>query len=175
MDFYCTPQGLLDLVRQFAPIHLDPCPGPAGWTGAVHEFRLDRGENGIDASWAEKTDDCPGFGVAFVNPPYGRGHLDLWAPKIVEEIRKGQEVIALLPANLEVDAWQKHLLPWADTLCFLRGRPKFIDPATMLPTENTGTKGNVVAYFGDRSKAFVRAFSEIGHLAKPLLWATEAP
>lgn len=160
-DLWCTPREILDLVEEVGRITLDPCPGPKGWTGAASELRLDEGNDGLDTDWyGHWYEDLGGMGLAFVNPPFGRGHLDLWAPKIAAEARRGLEVIAVLPATPGPAWWQDHVTT-AQAICFLRGRPKFLLPETLKP-KSTGTKDCAIAYWGDRARRFARVFAPHG-------------
>lgn len=140
-----TPDDFLDLVRMHGPIMLDPCSSADNPTKAANFFT--EADDGLERPW-----DVPG--LIYVNPPYGR-ELRWWAPKIALEGAGGSEIIALLPARTDTNWFQKHIAR-ADVLCFWSGRLTFRgapDPA-LFPS--------VVAYFGDRAKAFKRVFTGKG-------------
>lgn len=179
-DLWLTPKWLLELVGQMGRILLDPCPGTPGWTGALREIRLDAGEDGLERDWMSAIQEMQRprapldrelgdeyHGVVYVNPPYGRGHLDLWGPKIELEAMslcsRGLEIVALLPAT-PGPVWFQQLAPHADVILFMRGRPRFVHPNPLRKPNakdtQTGTKDTAVFYFGDRAKAFLRIFNE---------------
>lgn len=162
-DHYCTPTWFLERVRRVAPIALDPCPGPKGWTGAAEEIRLDRGEDGLALSWADRS----GGGLVFVNPPYGRGHPPLWAKKVAAEVDAGSEVLALVRGNLSTGWWQDFYAPRLAAFCIPRGRICFVDPATMEPEDGGGRFDSMVAYYGDRTHRFRAAFWDLGWVVRP--------
>lgn len=165
-DLWLTPPWLLDLVREVDDIALDPCPGPAGWVRATSELRLDKGDDGLATDWyAHWAEDLRRLGLVFVNPPYGPGHLPLWAPKILSEAERGaaegMEIVALLPATPSPE-WFHLLAPKADAICFLAGRPKFWSPETLEESCGPGTKDSAVFYFGERARRFRRVFQPKG-------------
>lgn len=168
-DLFCTPRNVLDLVEDIAPIAIDPSPGPRGWTHATLELRLEDGNDGLDSDWFALWHETLGeAGLVYCNPPFGRGHLDLWAKKIAHEADRGVEIVALLPAT-PGPAWCQFLAPRADAICFWRGRLKFLDPRTLKPyllrdkrtgkdRESSGDTDTALFYFGERAKRFDRAF-----------------
>lgn len=147
-----TPEWLLDLVRQIGAIGLDPATDATNPTKAGATFTP--AEDGLSRPWA-------GRGLVYVNPPYSRGESPMWAEKILAEAKAGAEIVALLPARTDTRWWHDCIAMLADAVCFLRGRPRFIDG------DNGGADGagkfpSAVAYFGDRAKAFRRAFAGVG-------------
>ena len=144
-----TPKRVLDVVRKFDAIAVDPCTtidNPAGakryWT------ELD---DGLAKSWAP--------GLAFVNPPYSRGQLILWMDKCVREARSGSEAIALIPSDLGSRAGTLAAYT-ADALCFVKGRLSFGSPDGQLP--QGAKQPSVLVYWGERSKRFAAVFTELG-------------
>jgi len=60
---------------------------------------------------------------AFCNPPYTRDIL-VWCEKFAEQARRGNTVIALLPAKTGTQWWAQGVVPYADII-FLTGRIPF--------------------------------------------------
>jgi len=156
-DLWLTPPGLISLVWKVGSIDLDPCAGlPHGWVRARHEYRLDRGQDGLTMNWR----DALMAGLVYVNPPYGPGHLRLWARKVAEEANQGIPIIALLPATTGPGWWHDFIIPAFDVILFIRGRPKFVSPRT-LKVAGSGTKDSAFVYFGPDRKRFREVFK--GH------------
>ena len=145
---YFTPEEVLKLVRATAAdgvIGLDPCTSPDNPCKARDAWTITH--NGLTQSWAD-------LGLVYVNPPYGAS-LGAWALKIRDEAAKGAEIIACLPARTDT-AWFRISVAKADAVCFWWGRIKFSGSANSAPFPS------VFAYFGDRAKAFRRAFEGRG-------------
>jgi len=58
------------------------------------------------------------------NPPYGRGEIEPFVRKAIEERDKGATTVMLLPASTDTDWWHKYVLQ-ANQLIFLKGRIRF--------------------------------------------------
>ena len=138
-----TPPELLGLVASMeGGITLDPCAGE--FIGG--EFHLT--EDGLSRSWASP-------GVTFCNPPYSR-RLPLWTAKVVAEAALGQEIVLLVPARTDTRWWHRDIAARADAICFLKGRLHFDGAKCGAPFPSA------VCYYGERTKAFVRAFAGKG-------------
>ena len=70
-----TPDGLLDVIRRYRPIRLDPCTNDGNPTDAIEFFTP--GDDGLTQDW-----DMGSGGLIYVNPPYGR-QLTKWVGKVV--------------------------------------------------------------------------------------------
>ena len=145
---YFTPEEVLALVRATAAdgeIGLDPCTSPENPCKARAFCTIE--DDGLERGWT-------GAGLVYVNPPYGAA-LAVWALKIRDEAAKGAEIVACLPARTDT-AWFRMSVARADSACFWWGRIKFSGSANSAPFPS------VFAYFGDRAKAFRRAFEGRG-------------
>lgn len=142
-----TPQSVLGLVRSMSGggIGLDPATSIQNPCEATTFYT--EAENGLVQPWT-------GHGLVYVNPPYGRA-LGLWAIKIRDEAMAGAEIVACLPARTDT-AWFRIAAAAADAQCFWYGRIRFSN------SEDSAPFPSVFAYWGDRAKAFRRAFHTRG-------------
>lgn len=173
---YLTPQWFLDLVRQVAPIVLDPCGDPTnhtdarffccpGYTGNPDHHGAHIGNDGLTLPWGLLME----HEIAFVNPPYGR-QLPLWTEKIIAE---DVPSIVLVPARTEV-VWWKKLYHWCDA-CLLWSSPEhgsrisFVNPDTGLPVRGNDHASTVflrdTQHAGMRNR-FESVFGPHGTLVK---------
>jgi hypothetical protein len=145
-----TPFAVLQLVRQVAPIGLDPCTTMDNRTGARRFFTSK--EDGLAQSWLV----CPRGELVYVNPPYSRGQLARWTAKIVDGWHESHtEIIALTPCDLGTK-WATELFKHADAFAGWRGRISFVKPDG---SYDTGAKQpSILWYFGERATRFMRAF-----------------
>src|SRR6266545_925179 len=121
---WCTPDPVLELVRLLGPIGLDPCSNERSIVGARVEWTAH--DDGLARSWA-------GFGLVYVNPPYGRKTIAAWAAKCHAQGRRA-EVVALLPARTDTRWWQMFCAPpGAQAVCFLAGRIRFLGARSHAP------------------------------------------
>lgn len=140
-----TPSEVLDIVRTFAPIGLDPCSNERSTVRAPASFL----SGGLEVSWAD-------YGAVFVNPPYGRA-LREWAEKIAYEAAKGVEIVALVPSRTDT-RWFQLLAAHANVICFWKGRITFEGAPHPAPFPSA------MIYFGPRSARFRTMFKDCGLL-----------
>lgn len=125
---YLTPSKVLDAVRDYGPIVLDPCTEPDNPTGANYFFT--REEDGLKQNWRSFSRG----GLIFINPPYSfppapdpkrkkewragllgklretapawgadpktiTSPIAAWAAKIHMEAKRGAVIVAVLPCG----------------------------------------------------------------------------
>lgn len=150
-----TPEHVLEVVRQFAPIYLDPCTTPENPVGAENFFTAE--DDGLSEGRGWYCGD--GDRVAFVNCPYSRGELARWMRRIVSESREFHGIIALIPSDLGTEAGQL-VAQTADAICFVKGRLTFSTPAGKL---DAGAKqASIMPYWGKETQRFERVFAQLG-------------
>jgi hypothetical protein len=138
-----TPQSFLELVRKVAPIGLDPCSNATSLVGAPSQFW----EGGLEEDWS-------GFGLVYVNPPYGRA-LGEWSEKIAKEAVADTEMIVLVPARTDTK-WFHRLWKRCNALCLWKGRITFEGAPSPAPFPSA------VFYFGANAARFRNVFGDCG-------------
>jgi site-specific DNA-methyltransferase (adenine-specific) len=154
---HLTPDVILDLVRAFAPIGLDPASCEGNPTKAKVHLTPER--DGLSKPWNHS-------GLVFLNPPYGRrkGHrCKEWVDKAIEEARLGAEIIMLLPARTDTVWFQKllEMARWDNTglqcdILFIRGR------LTFKGEKNGAPFPSALVHLGARWADFREAFKSLG-------------
>ena len=153
-----TPDRLLDLVKSYRKIRLDPCTSIENPTGA-QEFFIPA-DDGLKQDW-----EVWKPGVIYVNPPYGREQA-LWigkcATEAVANYRDGSElhgeILLLVPARTDTAHWHHGVLGHADAVCYIKGRLKFRGAKSSAPFPSA------LAYYGDRPHDFKHHFNGLGHV-----------
>lgn len=147
-DLRFTPQHVLDVVREFDVIALDPCTTIDNPVRAA--MRLTEADDGLQRSWSGIiADSVVGAGVAFWNPPYSTGQLLQWAGKAIEEWeRYSVESIGLVPADTSTRATQL-LLERCNAVAFWKKRICFAG-------EQGAKFANALFYLGERQGRFKR-------------------
>ena len=97
--------------------YYDPCP-------------LNSKENGLLKDWKR---------LNFVNPPYSQ--LLAWVNKSIDEMRKGNRVVLLIPARTDTKAFRK-LYEFGAKFVFITGRLKFSE-------KNSAPFPSVLVYLGN--------------------------
>lgn len=138
-----TPPEVLDIIRKFARIGLDPCSNNRSKVKASAAWL----SGGLEVEWG-------GFGLVYVNPPYGRA-LGAWSEKIVAEAKKGTEMIVLVPSRTDT-RWFQRLFYECDRICFWKGRITFEGAPAPAPFPSA------VFYFGPRVDDFSEVFNDCG-------------
>ena len=128
----------------------DPCSNPNSHVGATHAWTKQL--NGITRPW---------YGSVFINPPYGR-LLGYWFRKGLLEMQLGNatELIYLIPARVDTRWWHDYVMQ-ADSICFCRGRKKFVGALASAPFPT------VFIYYGPHRGRFEQAFKDEGAFWRP--------
>lgn len=108
-DEWITQPGVLDVIRETAPIVLDPCANPIGFVRAMLEI-VYPDDDGLTIDWRGLLDAAgvdPDQHWIFVNPPYS--NLRAWLAKCREQAERGCLVLGLVPARVEAAAFQDHV------------------------------------------------------------------
>lgn len=123
-DDYITPPWFLDLVRKVFPGESGPyydttfildLASDNPWMGMPERFMF--AKDGLsEPAWAAPD--------VFINPPYS--NIMPWVDKAFEFHDKGCGVLMLLPANTDTKWF--HKLATRASLCFWKGRIKFLKP-----------------------------------------------
>lgn len=110
---YSTPQTLFDLLNNEFHFILDAC---ATKENAKCEKYFTMDDNGLKQNWLNPT---------FCNPPYGN-QIKFWVQKSYEESLKGNTVVCLIPSRTETKYQHEIIFKYANAICFIKGRLKFI-------------------------------------------------
>ena len=115
-DDWATPPLLFEELRREFVFTLDPCCNRA--TAKAARFcALDRGDNGLAASWERSR--------VFCNPPYGRA-IRSWMLKAAREaVEQHATVVCLVPARTDTQWWHQTVKLYASEVRFLKGRLRF--------------------------------------------------
>lgn len=147
-----TPERVLTLVSDmyYGQIDLDPCSNlgePNVHAG--HHYTIE--DDGLAHEW---------HGNVFVNPPYGRGIIDPWTKKAVEEYESGRagQVIMLLPARTDT-LWMGVLDAYPR--CYVRGRLRFKGHIAGAPFPSA------IVYLGKMPARFADIFEVLGPVFYP--------
>lgn len=145
---WCTPANIVNAVKEmFDIIHLDPCSNEASIVGARVNYILPTND-GLKDTW--------NYPTIYVNPPFGSG-LKTWVDLCAKaNLLYGSEVILLLPAAVDTKWWQDIIFKYANGVCFLRGRVKFIGADSGAPM------ACALVYFGDDTERFKHIFIKLG-------------
>jgi ParB family chromosome partitioning protein len=150
-----TPSKFIEAARTvMGSIDLDPasCELAQETVQASQYFTID--ENGLTKEWR---------GNVWLNPPYSKESVGLFAAKLVEETANLSQAIVLVN-NATDTQWFHEIASVASAICFVRGRIKFNDkngkPA------NTPVQGQVCIYVGGNAEKFCLVFSSFGIVAR---------
>lgn len=150
-----TPAKYIEAARQvMGSIDLDPasCDKAQETVQAGQYFTME--DNGLAKEWR---------GNIWLNPPYSKEFVGLFASKLVEETANLSQAIVLVN-NATDTQWFHEMASVATAICFIRGRIKFNDkngrPA------NTPVQGQVCVYVGGNADRFCQVFSSFGIVAR---------
>ena len=117
-------------------------------------------DNGLAVQW---------HGRVFLNPPYGktgnRSNQEIWAAKLLAEIKDGYVVQAvLLTKTVPGYQWWDNLFngDWPGPVCITQGRLAFISADEQ--TRGRSKSASSFWYYGPNEKGFARVFGEIGRV-----------
>lgn len=145
-DDWRTPTTVLDRVRRIGPIALDPCGNPENSVGArVCYWGEPDSADGLACGWSLG-------GLVFVNPPYSQ--FRAWAAKAALEAKAGTQLIMLVPARTDTQAW-RIATGEADCVALWRGRLTFVGGNAPAPFPSALIACNVGV------RAMRRAFGDV--------------
>jgi hypothetical protein len=108
---------------------------------------------------------CEWRGRVWLNPPYAQPDIAHFVSKLIAELEAGRITAAIMLTHNYTDtAWFHEAAAWADSICFTRGRIRFLDPNGKPAAP---TQGQAFFYFGDNIRAFEKRFAPIGFTARP--------
>jgi phage N-6-adenine-methyltransferase len=146
-----TPPEIVEAARSaMGSIDLDPasCETAQANVRAKRYFTI--GDDGLSKKWR---------GNVWLNPPYGKDVIGLFASKVVAERERYTQAVVLVN-NATETAWFSEIASVSSAICFLRGRVKFLGrdgkPA------NTPVQGQAVLYIGSDVAKFCDAFAGMG-------------
>lgn len=103
-------------------------------------------------------------GRVWLNPPYAQPAIAHFADKMIAEYQAGRvEQAIMLTHNYTDTAWFQKLAQACDSICFTRGRVRFVSPTGELASP---TQGQAFFYFGSNPEPFRRRFIEYGFVAQ---------
>jgi phage N-6-adenine-methyltransferase len=149
-EWYTPPEYIEAAREAMGSIDLDPasCEVAQANVKARRHFTID--DNGLDKKWS---------GNVWLNPPYSKELIGLFAEKVVGESSRFKQAIVLVN-NATDTAWFHRLASVASAACFMKGRIRFLDK-TGSPA-NTPVQGQVAIYIGSDVNQFRHAFSRFG-------------
>lgn len=155
IDTWFTPEWVLELVRQFGEITLDPATDASNPTRAKLGCTVEH--DGLKQAWATILPATFG-NVVWINPPYGRALLP-WARKIAFEshLLTQHHMFVLVPSRTETE-WFGTLFDTANAVAFFRDRIKFWHPTRT--GKDSPAFPNVMFYFGPSASMFEDVFRE---------------
>ena len=105
-DNYATPPELYNELNKEFNFDFDPCPYNEG------EIIND----GLKIDWGKSN---------FVNPPYSQKLKEQFIIKGIEEMKKGNLSVFLIPVSTSTKLFHDYIKPNASEIRFLKGRVKF--------------------------------------------------
>ena len=145
-----TPADVLAFVQAvLGQIDLDPASSHHAQITVGAQMYFTKEQNSLDKPW---------LGRVFLNPPYTRGVVELFAEKLVHEYSVARRVTeAIWLCNNSTDtAWFHTLASHAGAILFPRGRIGYYGTdASGAATRGKPLQGQAIMYFGSRATTFV--------------------
>ena len=166
-DEWFSPASIIELAREaLGGIDLDPASHAIAQQTVRAKTFFTAADNGLDRPWR---------GRVWLNPPFNRTLLSLFAEKLISEYASGAVERAILLTHDYTDvAWFQAAARAAGAVCFPRGRIHFFSPCG---DECSPRQGQALFYFGEDDATFCRAFADVGLVIRlgPSVWGAEAP
>jgi phage N-6-adenine-methyltransferase len=152
-----TPADIIQAARTvLGVIDLDPASSEHAQltVQALRFFTLV--DDGLAQEW---------HGNVWLNPPYAQPDIADFADKMIAEVGAGRVKSAIMLTHNYTDtAWFQKLARAATSVCFTRGRVRFVSPSGDLAAP---TQGQAFFYFGRESALFYSAFCDVGLFMDP--------
>ncbi len=149
-----TPPPVLEPLRAFLPISLDPCSNPHSLVGASVELAAP---------------ECDGLAIpwhwyfhTFVNPPYNNQPEWMAMAALEHHFYDAPHITMLIPASTETQAFQRDIFGSCSAICFWDRRLKFYREGGPPPTNNGNTLPSALCYWGIEPERFAEHFAPHG-------------
>jgi phage N-6-adenine-methyltransferase len=150
-----TPLEFIEAARKvMGSITLDPASSKiANKTVKARRF-FTKDDNGLLKKWG---------GTVWLNPPYSSDMINQFCDKLVESLPTIDQAIVLVN-NATDTRWFQTMVASSQAVCFPGGRIRFLDPKG-----NPGQplQGQVILYYGMRTKTFSKVFKSFGWIGVP--------
>lgn len=147
-----TPAQYIEAAREvMGGIDLDPATHPVAQQTIQATQFYTAADNGLNLSW---------HGRVWLNPPYAQPLIAQFVAKLCDEIAsRGVEQAVMLTHNYTDTAWFHRAEAGAASLCFTRGRIRFVDVdgSVCAPTQ-----GQCFFYYGTSGRRFAEIFRQFG-------------
>jgi ParB family chromosome partitioning protein len=158
-----TPPEYIEAARDvMGSIDLDPASCDTAQANVKARRFYTADDDGLSKKWN---------GNVWLNPPYGKDVIGLFAAKLVDESHHFDQAVVLVN-NATDTAWFHRLASVASAVCFICGRVKFLDKSGN--PANTPVQGQAVLYVGQSVEHFRSRFSKFGLVVIPVRNAVEA-
>ena len=136
-DNWATPKEFYDELNAEFNFDFDPCPYNEG----------DIINDGLKIDWGKSN---------FVNPPYSQKLKEQFIIKGIEEMKKGNVSVFLIPVSTSTKLFHDYIKPNANEIRFLKGRVKFgkindngefYYPLNKYGKVQSGTKDSMIVIF----------------------------
>ena len=108
-DNWATPKEFYDKLNVEFLFDFDPCP--------LNTNEITPDNDGLLIEWGKKN---------YINPPYNRKLKEAFVIKAINESKKGNICVMLLPVSTSTKLFHNYILPNAKEIRFIKGRIKFI-------------------------------------------------
>jgi len=132
-DNYATPPDLYNELDKEFSFDFDPCP--------YNEGEITPETDGLLKNWGKSN---------FVNPPYSQKIKEAFVLKGIQEQKKGNTSVFLIPVSTSTKLFHDHIKPNAKEIRFLKGRVKFgkLDSkGNFIQSKQGGTKDSMIVIF----------------------------
>ena len=134
-DNWSTPTPLFHALDMIYKFKLDACAEP--WSAKTSRYYTAE-QDGLRRDWESWT---------FCNPPYG--NVFAWYAKAYSEALLGNSSVLLTFARTDTRAFHDIALKASDII-FIKGRLRFIDPETRMPSGPAPAPSMLVVFDADR-------------------------
>jgi ParB family chromosome partitioning protein len=113
-------------------------------------------DNGLERPWR---------GRIWLNPPYARGWIDLFAAKMVRSYEAGDMRMGIMLTNSATETrWWQAAAAACDAVCFCKGRVRFfkVVDGSLTTGASAPSHPHTLFYFGPDTARFVNVFGRFG-------------
>lgn len=139
---WATPPDFFQRLNRVFNFNFDPCP-------LCHDVSK---WDGLTIDWKERN---------FINPPYTRTLKEKFIQKCIEEKKKGNLCVLLIPSYTSTIVFHDVILPNFDYILFLKDRLKFISPHRDVNETKSMFSSMLVVFDGRQKETRAEDISEL--------------
>jgi len=150
-EWYTPPEYIKAAKDVMGAIDFDPASSKKANKIVEAKVYCTKDDDGRSKKWGKRV---------WMNPPYAQPLCSEFCSALIEKVVNCEvDEACILVNNATETVWFQELIEYSSSICFIKGRVKFLDPDG---NQGAPLQGQAIIYIGKKYKKFIKAFGEFG-------------